>query len=71
MRSTNFIPASMLLLIKTFASLLTTVSMVELGLGVDVRVVAEAGLRVTAAVTLSLIVFGLISLESIWALGVA
>ena len=42
-------------------SILTTISMAALGLGVDVRKVAQAGLRVTAAVTASLIVLGLIS----------
>ena len=45
--------------------------MAALGLGVDVRVVAQAGVRVVAAVTLSLIVLGVISLGLIRALGVA
>ncbi len=71
LRSTEAIPAGMLPPIKTTAALLTTVSMAALGLGVDVRVVAQAGLRVTAAVTLSLIVLGLISLALIRILGVA
>ena len=71
LRSTGAIPAGMLLPIKKTASLLTTVSMAALGLGVDVRVVARAGLRVTAAVTLSLVVLGLISLALIRTLGVA
>jgi uncharacterized integral membrane protein (TIGR00698 family) len=71
LRSANVIPADMLLPIKTAANLLTTVSMAALGLGVDVRVVAQAGLRVTAAVTLSLIVLGAISLGLIRILGVA
>jgi hypothetical protein len=39
-------------------------------LGVDVRVVAKAGLRVTTAVTLSLIVLGAISLGLIHLIGV-
>ena len=38
--------------------------MAALGLGVDVRTVAKAGARVTAAVTLSLVVLAAIS----WAL---
>jgi len=38
---------------------------------VDVRVVAQAGARVAAAVTLSLVVLGAISLGLIQALGVA
>ena len=70
-RSFGLIPNGMLLPIKTVASLLTTVSMAALGLGVDIRVVAQAGLRVTAAVTLSLIVLGGISLALIRLLGVA
>ena len=71
LRSTNVIPAAMLQPLKITAALLTTVSMAALGLGVDVRVVAEAGVRVTAAVTLSLIVLGVISLGLIRLLGVA
>ena len=71
LRSANAIPESLLLPLKTTAALLTTVSMAALGLGVDVRVVAEAGVRVTAAVTLSLIVLGAISLGLIRLLGVA
>ena len=43
------------------ATLLTVVSMAALGLGVDVRTVARAGGRVTAAVVLSLLVLGAIS----------
>jgi uncharacterized integral membrane protein (TIGR00698 family) len=70
-RSFGLIPNTMLLPIKTVANLLTTVSMAALGLGVDVRVVAQAGLRVTAAVTLSLVVLGGISLGLIRVLGVA
>jgi uncharacterized membrane protein YadS len=71
LRSLSVIPAEMLLPIKTIASLLTTISMAGLGLGVDVRVVAKAGLRVTASVTLSLVVLGAISLGLIRLLGVA
>jgi uncharacterized membrane protein YadS len=44
--------------------------MAALGLGVDIRVVAKAGGRVTAAVTISLIVLGIISLTLIKQLGV-
>ncbi len=70
-RSMNLIPAPWLLPIKNAASVLTTISMAALGLGVDVRVVAQAGARVTAAVTVSLIVLGAISLGLIRLLGVA
>ena len=69
-RSFGLIPEPALLPIKTVASLLTTVSMAALGLGVDVRVVARAGLRVTCAVTLSLVVLGVISVGLIRFLGV-
>ena len=70
-RSLGLIPEAMLPPLKTIATLLTTVSMAALGLGVDIRVVAQAGLRVTAAVTLSLLVLGAISLGLIRLLGVA
>jgi uncharacterized integral membrane protein (TIGR00698 family) len=55
-RSVGLIPQNLLKPLATTASILTTVSMATLGLGVDVRVVAKAGVRVTAAVTASLIV---------------
>lgn len=71
LRSTGLIPSSLLRPITLLANLLTTVSMAALGLGVDVRVVAQAGSRVTGAVTLSLLVLGGINLGLIRALGVA
>jgi len=71
LRSSGLIPTALLLPIATIANLLTTISMAALGLGVDVRVVAQAGLRVTGAVTLSLVVLGAISLGLIRLLGVA
>ncbi|WP_298284862.1 YeiH family protein [Acidocella sp.] len=55
-RSAGLVPGVALLPIKLLASLLTTVSMAGLGLGVDVRSVSKAGPRVTAAVCLSLVV---------------
>ncbi|HQT46647.1 MAG TPA: putative sulfate exporter family transporter [Acidocella sp.] len=61
-RSAGVIPVGWLEPMKISASLLTTISMAALGLGVDVRSVAQAGPRVTAAVTLSLLVLGTISL---------
>ncbi len=70
-RSFGLIPEVMLTPLKTIAAVLTTVSMAALGLGVDVRVVAQAGLRVTGAVTLSLVVLGVISVGLIRFLGVA
>ena len=42
-----------------------------LGLGVDVRVVAKAGLRIASAVTLSLVVLGLISFALIRLAGIS
>ncbi|SDO62379.1 YeiH family protein [Afipia sp. GAS231] len=70
-RSFGLIPQAMLIPLATTASLLTTVSMAALGLGVDVRVVANAGVRVTAAVTASLVILGLISLGLIRLLQIA
>jgi len=70
LRSMNVIPGAWLPAIKGCAALLTIVSMAGLGLGVDVRVVAQAGARVTAAVVLSLLVLGGISLGLIRVLGV-
>jgi uncharacterized integral membrane protein (TIGR00698 family) len=70
-RTAGLIPSPVLQPTAVVANLLTTVSMAALGLGVDVRVVAKAGLRVTGAVTLSLIVLGLISLGLIHLIGVA
>jgi uncharacterized integral membrane protein (TIGR00698 family) len=71
LRSLGFIPQSVVEPLRTVASILTTISMAALGLGVDVRKVAQAGLRVTAAVTASLIVLGLISYALIRLAGIA
>jgi uncharacterized integral membrane protein (TIGR00698 family) len=70
-RSAGLIPHGLLLPLKNVAATLTTISMAGLGLGVDVRVVAKAGVRVTGAVTLSLIVLAAISYGLIRALGIA
>ncbi|HEY4995440.1 MAG TPA: putative sulfate exporter family transporter, partial [Aestuariivirga sp.] len=69
-RTAGLIPSQVLQPTTFIASLLTTISMAALGLGVDVRVVAKAGPRVTGAVTISLIVLGLISFELIRLIGV-
>jgi uncharacterized membrane protein YadS len=50
---------------------MTTIAMAGLGLGVDIRVVARTGLRVTLAVTLSLILLGLMSYALIRLTGMA
>jgi len=60
-RSVGLIPQSVVPAITHFAALLTTIAMAALGLGVDIRVVARSGVRVTLAVTISLIVLGVIS----------
>ncbi len=71
LRTLHLIPAVALPPIAFLATQLTVISMAALGLGVDVRAVARAGLRVTSAVTLSLVVLGLISLGLIYGLHVA
>jgi uncharacterized membrane protein YadS len=53
------------------AGLLTIVSMAALGLGVDLRSVAAAGPRVTAVVTLSLVILGAVALVVIRLAGIA
>ena len=69
-RSLGLIPQSVLPTITHVAAILTTISMAALGLGVDVRVVAKSGVRVTLAVTVSLIILGLISYGLIRLVGV-
>ena len=69
--SLDLVPAAILPPTAIVANVLTILSMAALGLGVDVRVVAKAGLRVTAAVTLSLLALGGVSLGLIHLLGVA
>ena len=61
LRSLGLVPAAALPSLTHATALLTTVAMAGLGLGVDVRVVARTGFRVTLAVTASLIVLGLMS----------
>ena len=70
-RSLGLIPQSVLPTITHVAAILTTISMAALGLGVDVRVVAKSGMRVTLAVTVSLIILGLISYGLIRLVGVS
>jgi uncharacterized integral membrane protein (TIGR00698 family) len=60
-RSLGLIPQGLLPSITRVAAVLTTVAMGALGLGVDIRVVARTGARVTLAVTASLIVLGIMS----------
>lgn len=71
LRSAGLMPPVVLGPAATAANLLTIVAMAALGLGVNLRVVASAGVRVTGAVTISLLLLGAISLELIRALGIA
>jgi uncharacterized integral membrane protein (TIGR00698 family) len=62
LRSFEILPNSAAAPLLKVASVLTIVSMAALGLGVDVSVLRRVGGRVTAAVTLSLVLLLLISL---------
>ena len=70
-RSLGLVPTFAIAPIGRIATLLTVVSMAALGLGVDVRVVAKAGGRVTVAVVASLLGLGAISFALLAALHVA
>jgi len=65
LRSLGLIPAPLLPPMATAANLLTVLSMAALGLGVDVRTVAQAGPKVTTAVVVSLLALCGISLALI------
>jgi len=65
LRSLDLVPHGLVGPAGTLASTLTVVSMAALGLGVDVRSVAGAGIRVTSAVVLSLAGLTCISLALI------
>jgi uncharacterized membrane protein YadS len=54
LRSLEIVPSTVVAPITRITGFLTVVSMAALGLGVDVKVLANVGGRVTAAVTLSL-----------------
>jgi uncharacterized integral membrane protein (TIGR00698 family) len=69
-RSAGLTPAAWVGPSAAVSSLLTIVSMAALGLGVDLRVIAAAGPRVTAVVTLSLAVLGTVAFALIRLLGV-
>ncbi|WP_081827846.1 YeiH family protein [Kozakia baliensis] len=70
-RSLGLVPTAAIAPIGRIARLLTVVSMAALGLGVDIRTVARAGGRVTAAVVLSLLALAAISLTLLSALHIA
>ena len=69
LRSLGLVPEAVVQPVTRLAGLLTVVSMAALGLGVDVRVLARVGARVTLAVTGSLLVLLAISLVLIRGLG--
>jgi uncharacterized integral membrane protein (TIGR00698 family) len=71
LRSADLLSHALLGPAAVVANVLTIVSMAALGLSTNVRSVARAGARVTAAVTLSLLVLGGISFALIRALGIA
>ncbi|HEX3863637.1 MAG TPA: putative sulfate exporter family transporter [Stellaceae bacterium] len=71
LRSAGLLPQIVLIPAATAANVLTIIAMAALGLSTDLRVVARAGGRVAAVVTLSLLVLGGISLGLIRVLGIA
>lgn len=70
LRSFGLLPEAVLAPAATAATALTVLSMAALGLSTDLLSVAKAGGRVTAAVTLSLLVLGAISFGLIRLLGI-
>jgi uncharacterized integral membrane protein (TIGR00698 family) len=71
LRSADLIPHVALAPATTAANLLTIIAMAALGLGVDARVVAQAGGRATSTVVVSLLLLIVISLALIRLLGIA
>ena len=70
LRSMGLVPDRAVAPVARTAGLLTVVSMGALGLGVDVRAIGRVGVRVTAAVTLSLLLLLAISIALIRTVGV-
>ena len=70
LRSLSLIPPVMLPPMAQISTFFTIVSMAALGLATDLRAVAAAGARVTATVTCSLLLLGLISRALIRLIGV-
>ena len=69
-RSLGLIPDAWVSPLAKLAGFLAVVSMAALGLGVDVRVLAQVGARVTLAVTASLLVLLAIAILLIRGLGI-
>jgi uncharacterized integral membrane protein (TIGR00698 family) len=70
LRSVGLLPQVVLAPTAAVANWLTVISMAALGLSTNLRSVAQAGGRVTAAVTLSLIVLGVMSFGLIRLIGI-
>ena len=70
LRSFEVIPPELVTSLRTIAAVLTTIAMAALGLGVDIRTVANAGGRVTTAVTASLLVLAAMSYALIRVAGI-
>jgi uncharacterized membrane protein YadS len=58
LRTVDVIPTLLFAPIATAATVFTVISMAALGLGVDIRTVSRAGLRVTITAILSLVMLG-------------
>jgi uncharacterized integral membrane protein (TIGR00698 family) len=69
LRSFEVLPASSLPVMQHASTFLTILSMAALGLGVDIRVVARAGMRVTATATLSILLLAVIGYGLIQLMG--
>ena len=70
-RSLGLVPDAALAPLTRTAGILTVIAMAALGLGVDVRVVARVGGRVTLAVTASLGILLLVSIALVRGLGIS
>ena len=70
LRAAGLIPDAALAAFQSAAGVLTVLSMAALGLGVDVRMLSRAGMRVTGAAVLSLAALGAIGLGLIRLLGI-
>jgi uncharacterized integral membrane protein (TIGR00698 family) len=69
-RSLGLIPHNVLPAVTETATQLTSIAMAALGLSVELRAIARTGMRVTLAVTASLIVLGIMSYALICMVGV-
>jgi uncharacterized integral membrane protein (TIGR00698 family) len=70
LRSADLIPHGIVAVAAVTTNYLTVISMAALGLGTDLRTVAQAGARVTASVALSLLLLGAVSFGLIQLLGI-